>query len=64
MGTKKGRIPGKGAPFEGASQTFGRGSCIKHPPGFATGVDHEVFQVLLGLLSPRPSVEEKRRKNE
>ena len=31
MGTKKGRIYGKGSPFKGAPQRFGGGSCPKLP---------------------------------
>ena len=36
MGTKKGHIRGKVAPFKVAPQTFGEGSCPKLPPGSAT----------------------------
>jgi len=32
MGTKKGRIYGKGAPFKGAPQAFRVCSCPKLPP--------------------------------
>jgi len=32
MGTKKGRIYGKGAPFKGSPQEFGGRSCPKRPP--------------------------------
>jgi len=36
MGTKNRRIYGKGAPFKGAPQRFGGGSCPKPPSGSTT----------------------------
>jgi len=50
MGTKKGRIYGKGAPFKWAPQRFGVGSCPKlPPPGSSTDHTQNSAMVIITL---------------
>jgi len=51
MGTKKGRIYGKGAPFKGAPQRFGAQLPQTAPPGSATEISLIGIKLLAsGLL--------------
>jgi len=48
MGTKKGRIYVKGAPFKGAPQRFGGGSCPKLSPP----LDPQLLAAYIHFLTP------------